>query len=118
MTQSANARPVESKDSPQLTEFGRTLYSLMLTRGIEHRQTLLRELNSPPDEPRYSISQARLTYYLNGDRTVDPMFLECVSELLSLNKSERRQLGMAFAYGQIKRTPDEIAKIERYSNFF
>lgn len=75
MTQSASARPADSKESQQMTEFGRTLFSLMLQRGIEHRQTLLKELNSPPDEPKYSISQARLTYYLNGDRTVDPMFL-------------------------------------------
>ncbi len=82
----------------QMSEFGRTLYSLMLTRGIERRQDLLRLLN----KGGYKISQPRLSYLLNGERNVDPLFMACVSELLRLTKEERRRLAWAYAYGQRK----------------
>lgn len=92
----------EARPAQQMSEFGRTLYSLMLTRGVEHRQDLLKKLR---EEGRYPISQARLSYYLNGERSVDPKFLVYVSELLRLNQAERRRLAWAFAYGQFE--PDE-----------
>jgi hypothetical protein len=91
----------------QMTEFGRTLYSFMLTRGIEHRQDLVRILK----DNGYPISQARLTYYLNGERTVDPLFLACVSELLKLTKEERRRLAWAYGYGQLNLTEEQLDTI-------
>ena len=98
------------KDSRQMSEFGRIVYSLMLTRGIERRQDLLRLLNGNG----YSISQARLSYYLNGERNVDPMFVACVSELLRLNKEERRRVAWAYAYEQLRPSPEDLAIIEGF----
>lgn len=83
-----------------MSEFGRTLYSLMLMRGIERRQDLLEKLN----EGGYKISQTRLSYYLNGDRAVDPLFVMCVSELLNLTKEERRKLAWVYMNGQTRMT--------------
>ena len=85
-----------TKESQQMSEFGRTLYSMMLMRGIERRQDLLRLLN----ENGYTISQPRLSYYLNGQRNVDHKFVVCVSDLLKLTKKERQELAWVFAYGQ------------------
>lgn len=86
-----------SKESPQqMSEFGRTLYSMMLMRGIERRQDLLRAVN----EAGYTISQPRLSYYLNGQRNVDWKFVACVADLLKLSKKERQELAWVFAYGQ------------------
>ena len=79
-----------------MTEFGRTLFSLMLTRGMEHRQDLLQALK----EVGYNISQSRLSYYFTGERKVDPVFAVRVSDLLGLNKEERKRLAWAFTYGQ------------------
>jgi hypothetical protein len=84
------------KESQQMSEFGRTVYSLMLTRGIETRQKLREALNTAG----YEISQARLSYYLNGQRNVDAKFVVCVADLLKLNKKERQELAWVFAYGQ------------------
>ena len=98
------------KDSRQMSEFGRTVYSLMLTRGIERRQDLLRLLN----ENGYPISQARLSYYLNGERNVDPMFVACVSELLGLNKDERRRVAWAYAYEQLRPSEEDLRVIEGF----
>lgn len=86
----------ETKSTPHMTEFGRTLFSLMLTRGMEHRRDLLDRLR----EVEYPISQSRLSYYFNGERKVDPVFVVRVSDLLDLNKDERRRLAWAYAYGQ------------------
>ncbi len=93
-----------------MSEFGRTVYSLMLTRGIERRQDLLRLLN----ENGYPISQARLSYYLNGERNVDPMFVACVSELLGLNKDERRRVAWAYAYEQLRPSEEDLRVIEGF----
>ena len=85
-----------TKSTQHMTEFGRTLFSLMLTRGMEHRQDLLEALKGTG----YTISQSRLSYYLNGERKVDPAFVVHVSDLLELTKAERQRLAWAFAYGQ------------------
>lgn len=98
------------KSSKHMTEFGRTLYSLMLTRGIEHRIGLLKPLN----DGGYTISQSRLTYYFNGDRVVDPMFFLCVCELLNLGKREREQLSYAYANGQLKPSSEQSEVIEGF----
>lgn len=99
------------KDSRQMSEFGRTVYSLMLTRGIERRQDLLRLLN----ENGYQISQARLSYYFNGERNVDPIFVACVSELLGLGKDERRRVAWAFAYEQLRLSEEDRRTIEGFA---
>lgn len=86
------------EEAQKMSEFGRTLYSLMLERGIERRQQLLGLLR----QAGYPISQTRLSYYMNGHRNVDPLFVECVSELLGLTKRERERLAWAYAFGQGK----------------
>lgn len=86
----------KNTEAKGMTEFGRTLYSLMLTRGLEHRQDLLAVL---PEEQQ--ISQSKLSYYMNGDRNVDPRFLANVVRALGLNREEKRRLAWAFAYGQL-----------------
>ena len=91
-----NEEAQATKPTPHMTEFGRTLLSLMLTRGMEHRQDLLKALR----DVGYTISQSRLSYYFNGERKVDPAFVVHVSDLLELTKEERRRLAWAFAYGQ------------------
>ena len=101
-------KPVDTQQ--QMTEFGRTLVSFMLTRGIEYRQELARLLN----EGGYSISQARLSYYLNGERNVDALFVACVSELLRLNKEERRKLAWVYAYGQLRPDDEGMATVEKF----
>lgn len=98
----------KSKES-QMTEFGRAVLSLMLTRGIETRQDLRAKLN----EAGYAISQARVSYYLNGDRAVDPMFLLCVTSLLGLTKEEQRKLSWSYAYGQKRLDGEDAAILEK-----
>lgn len=98
----------DSQPTQHMSEFGRTLYSLMLTRGIEHKQTLLEILK---ENGCYSISQARLSYYFNGQRSVDPKFFAYVSELLRLGSGERRQLAWSFAYGQFQPNAEEEAEM-------
>jgi len=95
------------RESQQMSEFGRMLY---ITKGIERRQELVGLLS----DNGYPISQARLSYYLNGDRNVDPLFLACVSELLKLNKEERRKLAWVYAYGQLRPSEDELEIIEGF----
>lgn len=90
----------DKTEATKMSEFGRTLYSFMLTRGIERRQDLLEKLN----RGGYKISQTRLSYYLNGDRTADPLFVMCVSELLDLTKEERRKLAWVYTNGQVRIT--------------
>ncbi len=85
-----------TETTQHMTEFGRTLFSLMLTRGMEHRQDLLKALRNVG----YTISQSRLSYYFNGERKVDPVFVVQVSDLLGLTKEERRRLAWVFTYGQ------------------
>lgn len=85
-----------TKSTPHMTEFGRALYSMMLTRGIERRKDLAEALN----ESGYAISQAGLSYYMNGQRNVEPAFVVHVSDLLKLTKKERQELAWVFAYGQ------------------
>ena len=98
------------RETQQMTEFGRTLYSFMVIRGIETRAELLRLLN----ETGYEISQARLSYLLNGKRVVDPLFFACVSELLKLNKDERRKLSWAYSNGQKHYSDGEQALISKF----
>lgn len=98
------------KDTQQhMSEFGRTLYSLMLTRGIEHRQDLLQKLR---ENERYPMSQARLSYYFNGQRSVDPKFVVYVAELLKLNKAERQRLADAYAFGQFQPDDEEASAMQ------
>ena len=93
------------KESQHMSEFGRTLFSLMLTRGIETRQDLRKRLN----DGGYKISQPRLSYYLNGERTVEPMFVASVTELLNLTKEEQRRLAWAYLDGQFEPTQEQAA---------
>ncbi len=95
-TKSTANGPQATGSTQHMTEFGRTLFSLMLMRGMEHRQDLLKALK----DVGYGISQSRLSYYFNGERKVDPVFVVQVSDLLRLTKEERRRLAWVFAYGQ------------------
>lgn len=88
----------QQKESHRMTDFGRTLYSMMVAKGMDHRQDLVSALN----ERGYSITQSRLSYYLNGERNVNWLFVECVTALLELNKEEQRRLAWVYAYGQRK----------------
>lgn len=100
------------RDTKGMSKFGQTLYSLMVKRGVETRQRLLRLLN----DNGYQISQPRLSYYLNGSRNVDPMFMLCVSRLLGLTKEEQRELAWAYSYGQVNLTGEQKRTVEGFKD--
>lgn len=102
------------RPAQHMTGFGRTLYSLMLTRGVENRQDLQRLLN----DGGYKISQPQMSYFFNGKRTVDPVFFACVSELLGLNKEERRRLSWAYAHEQLRLSAEQLEMIEGFKDAF
>ncbi len=106
---SVMARPRETR--PQnMTEFGRTLYSLMLDRGIEYRQDLAEMLT----EGGYKISQQTISNYMNGRRAVDPDFPLFVSEVLDLDDQEQTRLARAYAFGATRLTQDNAERIRAF----
>jgi hypothetical protein len=95
----------------QMTEFGRTVVSLMMIRGVETRQ----ELQSLLNEAGYRISQPAVSYYLNGVRAVPSFFFLCVCELLDLSNAERTKLAMAYSHGQDRLDPEKAEILKRLS---
>ena len=79
------------------TVFGVTVVELMRSRGI-FRQEDLADLLSEASGEEYK--QQRLSRYFNGDRPAYKRLPKHLSVALKLNKSERKKLAEAFAYGQ------------------
>lgn len=103
------ARPRETR--PQgMTEFGRTLLGLMLSRGIEYRQDLAEMLT----EAGYKISQQTISNYMNGKRNIDPDFPTFVSEVLDLDEEEQTRLARAFSYGATRLTQENVERIQAF----
>jgi transcriptional regulator with XRE-family HTH domain len=93
-----------------MTEFGRTLYSLMLSRGIEFRQDLATLLT----EAGYKVSQQTISNYMNGKRTIDPDFPLFVSEVLDLNEEEECRLAKAYTFGSTRLTQQHVERIHAF----
>lgn len=93
-----------------MTEFGRTLYSLMLDKGIEYRRDLADLLT----DAGYQISPQTISNYMLGKRAIDPDFPLFVAEVLNLDEETQLRLARAYAFGQTKLTQENVERIKAF----
>lgn len=84
----------------EMTEFGRSVWTLMASRGITTQRELSRLILKHAGE---HVSFDVVRNYLYGRSAVPPDFPRQVVAALRLNESEKAALAQAFAFGQYKK---------------
>ncbi len=90
-----------SQDQPiaDLTGFGLSVYTLMLSRGYR-AVTKLAAAMTEDEEDGFRITRQVISNYITGKRKVPAAFVVRLADVLNLNQGERAELAWAFAYGQ------------------
>lgn len=87
--------PIEALH-PDLNEFGKYLYKLMVSRGI----TSFKRLAEIMDSEEYRVNRQAVTRVAKSDRCVQPRFARRLAEVLELSEEEERELAwMLYQYG-------------------
>ncbi len=85
----------ETKVERSLNEFGRTLFTFMLSRNIRSVSELAKRLG----DVGYDVSRQTVANYVDGVTPVSTPFVRACSRALHLNKGEKRELAWAACYG-------------------
>lgn len=83
----ASVIPIEDIH-PELSEFGRTLYKIMVSNGIKSFTALA----SAMDSGEYRVYRQTITKYVKGEQPVQPRFVRKFVEILKLGDAEEREL--------------------------
>ncbi len=95
----------ETRPKPQdqpiadLTDFGLSVYTLMLSRGYK-AVTKLATAMTQDEEDGFKITRQVISNYITGKRKVPAAFVVRLAEVLDLSHDEKMELAWAFAYGQ------------------
>lgn len=73
---------------PDLSEFGKHLYKLMVSRGIRSFSALASEL----DDNDYRMYRQTVTKYARGEQPVPPRFARRLTQVLALTEDDEREL--------------------------
>lgn len=84
---------------PDLTDFGLSVYTLMLSRGYK-AVTKLAAAMTQDEEDGFKITRQVVSNYITGKRKVPASFVVRLAEVLNLSEDEKAELAWAFAYGQ------------------
>jgi transcriptional regulator with XRE-family HTH domain len=87
---------VEHRSQTGLTDFGKYLYQVMVSRDLRTFADLSRALESRG----HGVSRQAIANYANGNRAVPASFVVAVASELKLSEDEQRELAWCFAYGQ------------------
>lgn len=79
-----------------LTDFGKHLYGVMVSRDMRTFAELARVLQ----RDGLRISRQAIANYANGNRAVPASFITALSASLKLTDDEQHDLAWYFAYGQ------------------
>ena len=79
--------PIEAIQ-PDLSEFGKYVYGLMLPRGIRSFSALASAL----DCDEYRVHRQTVTKFVKADQSVQPRFARRLTEVLNLTDEEEREL--------------------------
>lgn len=79
--------PIEAIQ-PDLSEFGKYLFGIMLSRGIKSFSGLAAAL----DCDEYRVHRQTVTKYARAEQPVQPRFARRVAEVLNLTEDEEREL--------------------------
>lgn len=91
----ASVIPIEAIH-PDLSEFGRTIYKIMIAKGIKSFTALAGAM----DSNEYRVYRQTITKYVKGEQSVQPRFVRRFVEVLKLTKAEERELAwMLYQYG-------------------
>lgn len=82
----------------EMTEFGRSVWMLMASRGITTQRELSRLILKHSGE---NVSFDVVRNYLYGRSAVPPSFPRQVVAALDLSETEKANLAHAFAFGQV-----------------
>lgn len=91
----ASVIPIESIH-PELSEFGRAIYKIMVAKGIKSFTALA----SAMDSEEHRVYRQTITKYVKGEQSVQPRFVRRFVKVLGLTKAEERELAwMLYAHG-------------------
>jgi hypothetical protein len=91
----ASVVPIEAIQ-PDLSEFGRYLYRLMVSKGIKTFNALASEM----DTSEYRVFRQTVVKFAKGEQIVQPRFARRLATVLELSKQEERELAwMLYRYG-------------------
>lgn len=86
------------QETGRLTVFGATLLELMVRRGIR----TWGKLSAMLEDEGHHFTPQRISNWAYGRHAVSNAFSEALLDVLDLQEEEKRQLAMAFTFGQRK----------------
>jgi hypothetical protein len=86
---------VLDKLMPQLTDFGKHLFSLMLSRNIR----TFAELRELLAKNGFDVHRQTISHYATGKYEAPPRFVRKLAEVLDLSEEEKRKLAWVHDFG-------------------